>query len=120
MTSVERRILTTKIVSDANTKFMSDEDDEMRIGCFEWTGNLITMHPLDAYEKNIKPKGMKEGSFQVPTDRSLLDGDNSAKDDEADSVNGDEAVELQVLEGESNSDSDTSIMGELSVRYIKN
>ena len=96
---------------------MSDEDDEMIIGCFERTGNLITMHPLDAYDKNIKPKGMKEGSFKVPTDRSLLDVDDSAKDEEADSVNGDEAVELQVLEGESDSDSDsdTSIMGELSV-----
>ena len=92
----------------------------MIIGCFERTGNFITMHPLDAYDKNIKPQGMKEGSFKVPTDRSFLDGDDSAKDDEDDYVNGDEAVELQLLQGESDSDSDTSIMGELSVRYIKN
>ena len=41
-----------------------------------------------------------------------MDGDDSANDDEADSANGDEAVELQVLEGESDSDSDTSIVGE--------
>ena len=120
MTSGERRILSTKLVAAANKKVMSDEDDEMRIGCFERTGNLITIHPLDAYDKNIKPKGMKEWSFQVLTDRSLLDGDDSANNDEADSANGDEAVELQVLEGESDIDSDTSIMGELSLRYIKN
>ena len=119
-TAGERHILTTKVVTATNNKVMSDEDDEMRIGCFERTGNLITMNPLDAYDKNIKLKGMKEGSFQVPTDRSLLDGDDSAKDDEDDSVNGDEAVELQVLEREIDSNSDTSIMGELSVRYIKN
>ena len=90
---------------------MSDEDDEMRVGCFERTGNLITILPLDAYDKNIKPKGMKEWSFQVLTDRSLLDGDNSANNDEADSANVDESMELQLLEVESDSDSDTIIVG---------
>ena len=34
--------------------------------------------------------------------------------------NDDEAVELQALEGESDGNSDTSIVGEWSVRYIKN
>ena len=70
------------------------------------------MHPKDAYDKNIKPQGMKEGYFQVPTDISLLDGDDSENNDEAGSANGDEAVEVQVLEVDSDSDSDTSILGE--------
>ena len=51
MTVGERCILTTKLVAAVNNKFMSDEDDEMRIGCFERTGNLITMHHLDAHDK---------------------------------------------------------------------
>ena len=55
------------------------------------------MHHLNAYDKNIKPQRMKEGSFQVPTDRSLLDGEDHANYDEADSENGDDAVELEVL-----------------------
>ena len=49
--------------------------------------------------------------MQVPTDRFLLDGDNSANNDEADSANVDESMELQLLEVESDSDSDTIIVG---------
>ena len=111
ITAEERRILTTKLVAAANNNVVSDKEDEMRIGFFESTGNLITMHPLDAYDKKIKPQGMKEGSLQVPTDRFLLDGDNSANNDEADSANVDESMELQLLEVESDSDSDTIIVG---------
>eukprot|EP00548_Thalassiothrix_antarctica_P007089 CAMPEP_0194152060 /NCGR_PEP_ID=MMETSP0152-20130528/50800_1 /TAXON_ID=1049557 /ORGANISM="Thalassiothrix antarctica, Strain L6-D1" /LENGTH=71 /DNA_ID=CAMNT_0038856295 /DNA_START=1 /DNA_END=216 /DNA_ORIENTATION=+ len=70
------------------------------------------MHPLDEYDKKIKPQGMKEGSFQVPKDRSLLDGDDSVNDDEADSTNGNEAAELQVLEGEGDSDNDATIVAD--------
>ena len=120
MTAGERLVLTTKLVAAVNNKFMSDEGDATRIGCFERSGSLITMHPLDAYDKNIKPQGMKEGSFQVPTYRFLLDDDNHANYDEADSTNSYEDVELHVLEGKSDNDSDTSIVVEWSVRDIKN
>ena len=113
MTSGERRTLTPTLVAAGNKKAMSDDNDEMRIGCFERTGNLITMHPLDEFDKKLKLQGMTEGSFQVlRTDRSLLDGDDSANNDEADSTNGEETVERQVLEGEENSGSDATLVGE--------
>ena len=47
------------------------------------------MHPLDEFDKKIKPQGVKEGSFLVLTDRFLLDGDDSATNDVADSTNDD-------------------------------
>ena len=81
MTAGERRILTTTLVAAGNKKVMSDDNDEMRIGCFERTGNLITMNPLHEFDKKIKPQGMKEGSFEVPTDRSLLDGGEDGGED---------------------------------------
>lgn len=52
--------------------FMEDimKDDDLRVGCFERTGCLITRLPNEEHDKKIKPQGMKEGSYSVPKVRN--------------------------------------------------
>ncbi len=73
MTASERRILVSYLVGQCKSKMMSDEMDDLRIGCFERTRCLITRN-IDVVErdKKIKPHGVTV-SFKVPTEASPLD-----------------------------------------------
>ena len=71
----ERRILMTELVDKSVDHVLTPENDEMRVGCFERTGCLITMLPVDEMDAKIRPQGMEEGSFQIPKTRALLDGE---------------------------------------------
>lgn len=53
MTAMERRILITNQVGDAMTYVMSEEQDHMRVGCFERTGCLITLLANEEHDKKI-------------------------------------------------------------------
>ena len=75
MTAGERRILMTELVGKSVDHVLTPENDEMRVGCFERTGCLITMLPVDEMDAKIRPQGMEEGSFQIPKTRALLDGE---------------------------------------------
>ena len=72
MTASERRILVSYLVGQANSKMMSDEMDDLRIGCFERTGCLITRDIDVKLDKKIKPQGVTV-SFKVPTEAPPLD-----------------------------------------------
>ena len=41
--------------------------ESMRIGCFECTGCLRTWLPNDIHDTKVRPQGMPQGSFTVPT-----------------------------------------------------
>ena len=60
------RILTTDLVGKANDYVMSDKMDEMRVGCFERTGMMITHIADTNLDDKICPQGMKKGDFQMP------------------------------------------------------
>jgi hypothetical protein len=49
---------------------MGEEMKSMRIGCFERTGCLITWLPNDIHDTKVRPQGMPQGSFTVPTNQS--------------------------------------------------
>jgi len=51
---------------------MSDEMDDLRLGCFERTGCLITRYIDVELDKKIKPLGVTV-SFKVPTEALPLD-----------------------------------------------
>ena len=72
MTASERRILVSYLVGQANSKMMSDEMDDLRIGCFERTGCLITRDVDVECDKKIKPQGITV-PFKVPTEAPPLD-----------------------------------------------
>ena len=89
MTAGERRILMTKLVGSANRVVMSDDNDEMRVGCFERTGMLITMLVVDDYDRKNKVQGMKDGSLNIPKMRDLLD---DAKNDVTEALDEEQAT----------------------------
>ena len=72
MTAGERRILVTQLVGESMDYIMAPDQDKLRIGAFERTGCLITMLVSEELDKKIKPQGTSPGSFEVPTDASLL------------------------------------------------
>jgi len=72
MTASERRILVSYLVGQANSKMTSDEMDDLRIGCFERTGCLITRDFDVELDKKIFPQGVTV-SFKVPTEAPSLD-----------------------------------------------
>ena len=72
MTAGERRILITQLVGESMDYIMAPDQDKLRIGAFERTGCLITMAVSEELDKKIKPQGISPGSFEVPTDASLL------------------------------------------------
>jgi len=72
MTAGERRILITQLVGESMEYIMAPGQDKLRIGALERTGCLITMRVSEEDNKKIKPQGTTPGSFEVPTDASLL------------------------------------------------
>ena len=74
MTASERRILITWWVAKGMDFIMHEDQEGMRVGCFERTGCLITFLVSDEYDKKIRPQGIEPGSFDVPIDGSLLEG----------------------------------------------
>jgi len=72
MTASERRILVSYLVGQANSKMMSDEMDDLRIGCFERTGCLITRDIDVKLDKKIKPQGVTV-SLKAPTEAPPID-----------------------------------------------
>jgi len=70
MTAAERRILISVLVQKAMRYVMGEEMKSMRIGCFERTGCLITWLPNDIHDTKVRPRGMPQGSFTVPTNQS--------------------------------------------------
>ena len=51
---------------------MAPDQDKLWIGAFKRTGCLVTMHVSEQYDNKIKAQGTTPGSFEVPTDASLL------------------------------------------------
>ena len=58
ITASERRILVSYLFGQANSKIMSDEMDDLRIGYFEHTGCLITRDIDVELDKKIRPQGV--------------------------------------------------------------
>ena len=86
MVAGERRILITKLFGNAVDHVLLPENDKMRVSCFERTGCLITMLPLEEFDAKIRPQGMEVGSFVVPKTRALLDGEVEVQVTEGDNV----------------------------------
>ena len=56
ITATERRILISSFVSDAIKYVMNDDNDKMRVGCFERTGCLITLLVNEEFDKKSSHK----------------------------------------------------------------
>ena len=69
MTANEMYILISSLVGKATRKIMGKDYDAVRVGAFERTGCLMTMLPNKEHDINIRPQGIKEGSFVVPKDQ---------------------------------------------------
>jgi hypothetical protein len=67
MTAAGRQILISVLVQKAMRYVMGEEMESMRIGCFECTGCLIIWLPNDIHDTKVRPQGMPQGSFTVPT-----------------------------------------------------
>ncbi len=65
MTAAQRRILVSNLVSAANKEIL--KNDELRIGCFERTGMLLTLDGSD--DDKIRPQGLSKKflPIKVPT-----------------------------------------------------
>ena len=58
MSASERRVLVMYLVGEANAKMVSEEMDDMRIGCFRRTGCLISRDVKEDLDNMIKPQGV--------------------------------------------------------------
>ena len=73
LTAGERRILSIGFLGQAMRKIMTADYDDMRVGCFERTGCLMTLIANNEYDRKINPQGMKIGSFSIPSERLTVD-----------------------------------------------
>ena len=97
LTAGERRIISVGFVGQAMRKVMSVDYDNMRVGCFERTGCLMTIIANEEHDKKIRPQGMDTRNFTVPSVRTptmIVDGANN---DENENIVGqdEEAAALQ-------------------------
>ncbi len=58
MTASERCILIFQWVAKGMDFIMHEDQDAIRVGCFERTGCLITFLVSDEYDKKIRPQGI--------------------------------------------------------------
>jgi hypothetical protein len=104
LTSCERRVLMTDLISRAMKHVTSDDQDDMRIGCFERTGCLLTYLPSsDEYDSKIRPQDMELGSFSIPT---VQGNDNPVQNVDPDPLDEEQAAvieeELNIMDEEEN------------------
>mmetsp|Transcript_15361 Transcript_15361/g.28931 ORF Transcript_15361/g.28931 Transcript_15361/m.28931 type:complete len:660 (+) Transcript_15361:59-2038(+) len=105
LTACERRVLMTDLISRAMQHVTSNQQDDMRIGCFERTGCLLTWLPSDEYDSKIKPQGMKPGSFSIPREQG---NDNPVQNVDPHPLHEEQAAvieeELNIMDEEENND----------------
>ena len=58
MTALERRILATKLISDAREEILKEENDAQWVGCFERTVCLITELVTPELDSTIHTQGV--------------------------------------------------------------
>ena len=58
MSAMERRVLMTHLVDRAQKWILDDDQDKLRVGCFERTGLLLTWQQNLEKDKLVRPQGM--------------------------------------------------------------
>jgi hypothetical protein len=115
MTAAERRILISVLVQKAMRYVMGEEMKSMRIGCFERTGCLITWLPNDIHDTKVRPQGMPQGSFTVPTNQSQIQDHLNDETAEPEAQDEEEAAldeEQRYLEEEENEEGECEMENE--------
>jgi hypothetical protein len=87
MNPAQRRVLMSKIVAEATEEVLANED--MRVGCFERTGMLMTKTPVAEEDAKIRPQGFTK---KVVIDAANLD------DNDVEFVNETNAVDNEEIE----------------------
>eukprot|EP00814_Leptocylindrus_danicus_P018183 CAMPEP_0116023728 /NCGR_PEP_ID=MMETSP0321-20121206/11809_1 /TAXON_ID=163516 /ORGANISM="Leptocylindrus danicus var. danicus, Strain B650" /LENGTH=151 /DNA_ID=CAMNT_0003495153 /DNA_START=555 /DNA_END=1010 /DNA_ORIENTATION=+ len=63
---MERRVLMTNLVDRAQKWILNDDQDKLRVGCFERTELLLTWQQNLEKDKLVRPQGMT-APFRIPT-----------------------------------------------------
>jgi len=98
ISAMERRVLMTHLVDRAQKWILDDDQDKLRVGCFERTGLLLTWQQNLEKDKLVRPQGMT-APFRIPT-RAPDDSQELPESAEM------EALAEDVDEADSNSDDD--------------